>query len=132
MAEHTINPYEYIGGAETVRRLVEAFYDRVAQHPNLRPLFPEDFSEVKEKQYRFLTQFMGGPALYSQAYGPAMMRARHLRFPIDEQRARDWLSCMAGAMDDIGLSGPVRDFLFQRLTQTALHFVNQYPAGELR
>lgn len=104
---------------------MEAFYDRVAQHPNLAPLFPADFSEVKEKQYLFLTQFLGGPALYSQQHGPAMMRARHLRFPIDATRASDWLSCMSGAMDDIGLSGPVRQFVFERLTQTANHFVNQ-------
>lgn len=104
---------------------MEAFYDRVAAHPNLKPLFPDDFSEVKEKQYDFLTQFLGGPALYAQKHGPAMMRARHMRFPIDEQRARDWLSCMSGAMDEIGLTGPARAFVFQRLTQTAHHFVNQ-------
>ena len=97
----------------------------MAQHPNLAPLFPADFTEVKEKQYLFLTQFLGGPALYSERYGPAMMRARHLRFPIDQERAGDWLSCMSGAMDDIGLTGPVREFVFQRLTQTAHHFVNQ-------
>lgn len=124
MTEAHLSPYEAIGGEETLRRLVDAFYDRVAQHPNLKPLFPDDFTEVKEKQYLFLTQFLGGPALYSMQHGPAMMRARHLRFPIDEQRARDWLSCMRGAMDDIGLTGPARDWVFQRLTQTAQHFVN--------
>lgn len=125
MSDAHLSPYDAIGGAATLRRLVDAFYDRVAQHPNLRPLFPDDFSAVKEKQYEFLTQFLGGPALYSQKHGPAMMRARHLRFPIDQQRAHDWLSCMRGAMDDIGLTGPARDWVFQRLTQTALHFVNQ-------
>lgn len=108
-----------------MRRLVEAFYDRVAAHPNLSPLFSDDFTSVKEKQHDFLTQFLGGPALYSQKHGPAMMRARHLRFPIDEQRAQDWLSCMSGAMDDIGLGDPVRHFVFERLAQTARHFINQ-------
>jgi hemoglobin len=114
-----------LGGEKVLRPLVDAFYNRVAQHPNLRPLFPEDFTDVKERQFRFLTQFLGGPALYSMKHGAPMMRARHLRFPIDEQRAQDWLSCMAGAMDDIGLSGPVREFVFARLTQVAHHFVNQ-------
>lgn len=104
---------------------MEAFYDRVAAHPNLKPLFPNEFDAIKEKQYAFLTQFLGGPALYAQQHGPPMMRARHLPFPIDEQRARDWLSCMSAAMDDISLTGPARQAVFQRLTQTAHHFVNQ-------
>lgn len=129
--DEQVTPYEYIGGAETLRRLVDAFYDRVAAHPNLRPLFPDDFTAIKEKQYMFLTQYFGGPALYAQAHGPAMMRARHLRFPVDEQRARDWLACMEGAMDDIGLTDPARSFMLERLTGTALHFVNQRPNGNL-
>lgn len=104
---------------------MDAFYDRVAAHPNLKPLFPDDFTPVKERQYAFLTQFLGGPALYAERYGAAMMRARHLRFPIDRQRAQDWLACMSAAMDDIGLKGPAREAVFQRLTQTAHHFVNQ-------
>lgn len=125
MSDTNLSPYEAIGGEATLRPLVEAFYDRVAQHPNLRPLFPEDFTEVKERQLLFLTQFLGGPALYSQKHGPAMMRARHLRFPIDQERAQDWLSCMRGAMADINMPEPARDWLLQRLSQTAAHFVNQ-------
>jgi len=125
MDVNNLTAYEAIGGEAVLARLVDAFYDRVAQHPNLRPLFPDDFTEIKERQRLFLTQFLGGPPLYAEKHGPPMMRARHLRFPIDRERALDWLSCMSGAMDDIGLEGPVRDWAFQRLTQTALHFVNQ-------
>lgn len=130
MTQPHLTAYEALGGAPTLRRLVNAFYDRVAAHPNLRPLFPDDFTEIREKQYLFLTQFFGGPPLYAEKHGPPMMRGRHLRFPINEARARDWLSCMHGAMDDIGLSGPVRDYALDRLTRTALHFVNQTPEGQ--
>ncbi len=125
MSINNLTAYEAIGGDEVLARLVDAFYDRVAQHPNLAPLFSADFTPIKEKQRLFLTQFLGGPPLYAEKHGPPMMRARHLPFPINQERARDWLSCMSGAMDDIGLAGPVRDWVFQRLTQTALHFVNQ-------
>nr|WP_233095878.1 globin [Alicyclobacillus sp. SO9] len=119
-----INIYEAAGGENTFRRLIEHFYGYVAAHPDLSPLFPEDFSEIKAKQYAFLTQFFGGPPLYLQEYGQPMMRARHLRFPVTPKRAKAWLSCMSRAMDDVGLEGQIRQFMFQRLNLTANHMVN--------
>jgi len=119
-------PYELIGGATTVARLVDTFYDLVQQHPDLAPIFPEDLTETRKKQYMFLTQFLGGPALYSDAYGHPMLRARHMPFPITPKRAEAWLSCMKEAMDRVGLQGEVRDAIFDRLTLTAHHMVNQW------
>ncbi|RXT08122.1 globin [Ammoniphilus sp. CFH 90114] len=120
-------PYDLIGGAETIAKLVDAFYDRVAVHPDLIPIFPEDLTETREKQYLFLTQFFGGPLLYSEQHGHPMLRARHIPFPITPKRAEAWLSCMEQAMEHIGLKGPIRDFMFERLTQTAYHMVNRPP-----
>ncbi|MCL6453520.1 MAG: globin [Alicyclobacillus sp.] len=116
--------YEAMGGSETIGRLVDAFYRRVQAHPNLSRLFPEDIIPVRNKQYKFLTQLFGGPRLYSDIYGPPMLRAKHLPHPITLKRAEEWLSCMAAAMDEIGFTGPVRDFVFQRLTMTAHHMIN--------
>lgn len=124
-SEKSPTPYELIGGADTLRQLVNAFYDRVAVDPDLSPIFPEDFTEIKEKQYLFLTQFFGGPRLYTNVHGHPMMRARHLPHPITPRRAKAWLACMSGAMDDIHLDGPIRDFMFTRLTQVAKHMVNK-------
>lgn len=124
-SEKTQTPYELIGGAETVRQLVNSFYDRVARDPDLAPIFPDDLTEIAEKQYMFLTQFLGGPRLYSDVYGSPMMRRRHLPHPITPKRAKAWLSCMSRAMDDVHMEGPVRDFIFARLTQVAKHMVNQ-------
>ncbi len=117
-------PYEAIGGAETVRKLVEAFYKRVKADPDLSPIFPEDLTPVMEKQYKFLTQFLGGPTLYTDEYGPPRLRMRHLPFPITLKRAKAWLNCMAQAMDEVGLEGPTRDQFFNRLALTAEHMIN--------
>lgn len=119
------NLYEDIGGADTLKKLVQVFYTLVAAHPELAPIFPKDLTETKEKQYKFLTQFLGGPPLYSQEYGHPMLRARHMPFPITPKRAEAWLSCMQSALDKIDLQGPSRDFFFQRLIQTAYHMVNR-------
>jgi len=125
MTEPFQTPYERIGGAKTVARLVDAFYDIVAQDPDLSPIFPDDLTETRKKQYMFLTQFLGGPGLYSEVHGHPMLRARHMAFPITPIRAKAWLACMSRAMDAIGLEGEVRKEIFDRLTLTAYHMVNR-------
>lgn len=117
-------------GPEVIDRLVHAFYARVAVDPELSPIFPADLTETAEKQRLFLTQFLGGPSLYTEAHGHPRLRARHMPFPITPERARAWLRCMAAAMDEIGLAGPVRDEFFQRLSTTASHMVNQIDEPE--
>jgi hemoglobin len=116
--------YELMGGAGTVRRIVEAFYPKVQAHPDLAPLFPEDITPVIEKQYLFLTQFFGGPMLYSDQYGHPMMRARHMAFPITPQLADAWLACMREAMEEAEIPEDLRAFLLERLRGSAHHFVN--------
>ncbi|MNW31235.1 Group 2 truncated hemoglobin YjbI [compost metagenome] len=107
-----------------MRSLVEAFYPKVQKNPLLAPLFPEDITPVLEKQYMFLSQFFGGPSLYSEAVGHPMMRARHLPFPVTEERAEAWLSCMAEALTEVGVEGELHSFIIKRLSGPAYHFVN--------
>ncbi|MBO9605413.1 MAG: globin [Paenibacillaceae bacterium] len=116
--------YEAIGGETALRRLVEAFYPKVQAHPLLGPIFPADIRPVMEKQFLFLTQFFGGPPLYSDQYGHPMMRARHLPFPVTPKRAEAWLGCMAEALREIGLDEPLREVMLERLSGPAHHFVN--------
>ncbi|MFS0865204.1 globin [Fredinandcohnia sp. 179-A 10B2 NHS] len=124
MSEKLIPPYEAIGGEETLSKLVDAFYSRVGQHPDLAPIFPDDLTETARKQKQFLTQYLGGPQLYSYEHGHPMLRARHLPFEITPTRANAWLSCMRAAMDEIGLDGPIRTEFYNRLVLTAQHMVN--------
>lgn len=117
--------YERMGGAETIRRIVDAFYPRVVEDPHIRHLFPEDITPVMEKQYLFLTQFFGGPALYNQRHGHPMLRMRHMPFAIGRQQAIAWLGCMTLALKDAGLSDELREEALARLTVAAQHMVNQ-------
>lgn len=125
MSRTEFNTYEEIGGFETVDRLVTAFYRRVSSHPILIPLFPDNFEEIARKQKNFLTQFLGGPPLYTEEFGHPMLRKRHLRFPIGKKEREAWLSCMSQAMDDIQLLSPWREIIFERLSLTAHHMMNQ-------
>ena len=117
-------PYEMLGGEETIQKLVNSFYPKVYANPILSPLFEGDMEEIKRKQKMFLTQFTGGPTLYSDEFGPPAMRARHMPFEITPTRATAWLACMREAMDDIGLEGPIREQFYDRLQQVAGIMIN--------
>ncbi|MDX8045799.1 globin [Gracilibacillus sp. S3-1-1] len=124
MREEVGSIYEAIGGQDKIDELVEAFYARVSKHPDLIPIFPDDFTEVARKQKQFLTQFFGGPPLYIEEHGHPMMRKRHLRFPITPTRRDAWLACMAGALEEAKIEEPIRSAMFDRLTLTANHMMN--------
>ncbi len=123
MVEKYITPYEQVG-EETLSMLVDAFYKRVGNHPELSPIFPDDLKDTARKQKQFLTQYLGGPPLYTTEHGHPMLRARHLPHKITPTRAQAWVSCMSDAMDEIGFEGPVRDEFFSRLVLTAHHMTN--------
>ncbi|MEH7117395.1 globin [Neobacillus vireti] len=130
MIDKKLTPFEQIG-EDLLHRLVDTFYSLVAQHPDLAPIFPNQFSEIARKQKQFLTQYLGGPPLYTEEHGHPMMRARHLPFPVTPTRAEAWLSCMKQAMDRIGLEGPVREDFYARLYLTAQHMINTPDDGEI-
>lgn len=117
--------YEEIGGRETIDKLVDAFYPRVYKDEDLIPLFQGDIEEIKRKQHMFLSQFLGGPALYSMEFGPPAMRARHMPHEVTPKRARAWLRCMKEAFHEIGLDqNPAGQAFFDRLTQVAGIMIN--------
>ncbi len=116
--------YYRMGGEKTLRELVERFYTKVAKDPDLAPIFPDDFTEIKEKQFKFLSQFFGGPDLYTQAYGHPRLRARHLPFPITPTRAQAWLACMHETLDELKLDDHIKQEMMMRFIMTAHHMVN--------
>ncbi|MEJ8777212.1 globin domain-containing protein [Pseudogracilibacillus sp. ICA-222130] len=113
-------------GAEKIEELVHAFYPKVYADPDLIPIFDEvEMPEIMRKQQLFLTQFTGGPALFSMEFGAPRMRFRHLPHEITPTRARAWLRCMKEAFIEVGLwDEPVGQEFYQRLMQVAAVMVN--------
>ena len=123
MIRKPLIPYEEIG-AEKLSELIDSFYAKVAVHPDLFPIFPDDLTETARKQKQFMTQYLGGPNIYSAEHGHPMMKARHMSFKITPARAQAWLECMTEAMDEVGLDGKFREIYTKRLVLTAHHMVN--------
>lgn len=97
--------FDWLGGqekgAETIRLLVETFYDIMDSDPKaaeLRALHRADLTEAREKLFMFLMGWTGGPQLYIERYGHPRLRARHMPFPIDESARDQWMYCMIKAM----------------------------------
>lgn len=123
MVEKLPTPFEAIG-EQKLHQLIDAFYHRVGKHPELIPIFPPDLTETARKQKQFLTQYLGGPPLYTMEHGHPMMRARHSAFKITPSRAKAWLASMSEAMDEIELTDPFRQYFYSRLELTAKHMIN--------
>jgi hemoglobin len=112
--------YAAVGGEDTFRRLVEAFYARVAEDPVLRPLYPEeDLSAAADRLRMFLIQYWGGPSTYSQQRGHPRLRMRHAPFPIGVAARDAWLRNMRAALDTLDLPTAYERTLWEYLTSAA-------------
>ena len=118
--------YEAVGGEETFRRLVHAFYQRVAADPELRPVYPSRNLRPAEEHLRlFLMQYWGGPRTYDELRGHPRLRMRHARFVIGEAERDAWLRHMRAALDELRLD-PVYDAqLWEYLVMAANSLVNK-------
>ncbi len=66
--------YEKVGGSQTIKAIVENFYDRVLADPSLAPFFPQaDMQALRAKQVMFINMLMGS----SRTYGGGNLAAAH-------------------------------------------------------
>ncbi len=122
-AEQTF--YDVVGGEQTFRRLVAAFYARVPGDPVLSRLYDlGDLAGAEERLRLFLIQYWGGPRTYSETRGHPRLRMRHVRFRIDAEARDAWLAAMSAAIDEVGLEGAARQVLWEYLTMAAESLVN--------
>lgn len=94
--------YGRIGG-EPFATIAAGLYARIDRDERIRFMFPEDLGETSppvRDMREFLTQFFGGPAAYSERKGHPRLRARHMRFPIDQSARDAWLGHALAALDE--------------------------------
>jgi hemoglobin len=74
---------------------------------------------------RYLTEWTGGPKLYSVEKGHPRLRQRHIGFPIGSTERDAWLLCMRGALDETVADDAVRQELDVALSRLADWMRNQ-------
>ena len=121
----TVNIHDAVGGYPTFERLVINFYDAVEQDEVLRPLYPESLEEPRLHLTLFLTQFFGGPPVYSERRGHPRLRARHLPFAIDRKERDAWVTHMLAALEETGIQEPAKSQMSTYFEDAATFLINQ-------
>ncbi|TSA42619.1 MAG: hemoglobin-like protein [Methylotenera sp.] len=124
--------FELLGGdeqgMETLRNLVETFYDIMDSDPKAQPIramHQADLTSAREKLFMFLTGWTGGPQLYIERYGHPMLRKRHLPFAVDESARDQWMYCMIKAMHQLKMDEALMTKLAGQLYGVADFMRNQ-------
>ena len=133
--EVKVSMFERIGGAVVIDRLVESFYRRMDTLPEagtIRAMHAADLGPVKTDLKRYLTEWTGGPKLYSAEKGRPQMRQRHLGFAIGDAERDAWLLCMRGALSETISDGTARAEIDRAVAKLADWIRNQEgnPHGE--
>jgi truncated hemoglobin YjbI len=109
-------------GAETVERLIAAFYARVDNDPVIRPLYGKTLTCAIRGLTDFMIRWLGGPPVYD--LDRAWLRRRHAPFAVDG-RARDaWLADMKAAVRETRIPEPEAGVLLAHLEFGARALVN--------
>ena len=116
-------PYEGLGGADAVRRLVDRFYDLMDELPEtygLRQLHPADLTGSRQSRF-------GGPPLYIEKKGHPRLRMRHMPFAIGPAERDQWMLCMRTALDEQVSDEALHQGVLNAFVQMADHMVNVAP-----
>lgn len=97
--------FEWAGGAEPLRRLIDAFYDRVERDDLLAPLFPGGVSwEHRANVTLWWIEVFGGPADYTERLGGyERMLAHHRGLGVTQEQRFRFVDLMSRAADDARL-----------------------------
>ncbi|OYU30694.1 MAG: globin [Comamonadaceae bacterium PBBC2] len=115
-------PFEWIGGEDRVRALVDRFYDLMDLEPAytaLRAAHGSTLQDARDKLTWFLCGWLGGPDHYIERFGHPRLRMRHMPFSIGILERDQWLACMDQAMGETGVDPLLRERLGKSFFQTA-------------
>ena len=116
-------PYEIIGGALEVRRIVDRFYDLMDSLPEataIRAMHAQDLNPMRERLAEFLNGWLGGPRTYFERQDRKCIMSAHRSFAIGEAERDAWMTCMRQAMEDCGVRDDLRavfDRAFMRMCE---------------
>jgi hemoglobin len=126
----TLTPYEAIGGEQAIRSLVDRFYfymDTLPEAQGIRAMHQPSLASARDKLFKFISGWLGGPNLYIEEFGHPMLRARHLPFAIGEAERDQWMLCMNKALAEMTMDPRLRTNMQEALQHLATHMINQEP-----
>jgi hemoglobin len=122
-----VTPYDALGGAPALHRLVDRFYALMDELPEAyaaRRIHPESLAGANESLFEFLSGWFGGPPLYTAKKGHPRLRMRHGAYAIGPTERDEWMLCMRTALTEQVADQNLREALIQTFAQMADHMVN--------
>jgi hemoglobin len=85
----------------------------------IRAMHREDLTPSRAVLKQYLTEWLGGPSLYSSERGHPRMRMRHMHVPIGNSARDAWLLCMHGALDATVADEDARAAIYKAMAKLA-------------
>lgn len=118
-----LSPYQQIGEAAGIRRIVDRFYDLMEQDPayaELRAMHGPDLAPMRAALAGFLGGWAGGPRDWFDANPGKCMMSMHGGLTITPATARQWVWAMKRAFADCGMADhPVALLMNERFRMMA-------------
>jgi hemoglobin len=114
--------FEWMGGEDKVRAVVDRFYDLMDLEPayqELRAAHGTELQRARDNLFWFLCGWLGGPQHYTDRFGHPRLRMRHMPFKIGILERDQWIACMDQAMGEEGVDEKLRARLRESFFQTA-------------
>jgi hemoglobin len=122
-APELLSPYEQIGAAEGITRVVDRFYDLMDADPayaDLRAMHAADLGPMRKSLAGFLSGWAGGPRDWFNANPGKCMMSMHGGFTITRETATQWVEAMERAFADCGMADhPVALLMNERFRMMA-------------
>jgi hemoglobin len=98
--------YQFAGGYDGLRRLIEAFYAAVLADPVLKPLFGQRRASHVDVLTAFEAESFGGPDEFSRTMGGfAHLIDVHRNLKITESQRSRFVDLSLAALDNAGMPG---------------------------
>lgn len=134
MAEAAVRetPFDMVGGAPSVRTIVDRFYDLMDEQPayaELRALHATDLAPMRTSLTGFLTAWLGGPRdWFADNPGKCVMSV-HGRIGVTAATARQWADAMRQAIADSGIAADIATRMADALDGMAQAMIRTQPVG---
>jgi hemoglobin len=122
-AQLSRTPYELIGGAVSIRAIVDRFYDLMETEPayaELRALHAPDLIPMRDSLSSFLAAWTGGPRDWFEERPGKCMMSVHRGVTVTPDTARQWSEAMRRAIEDSILDPAIGAKLAGALSELAL------------
>jgi hemoglobin len=127
----TETPYDRLGGADGVLRLVNRFYalmDELPEAHTVRQMHPASLDGSALSLFEFLSGWLGGPPLFIEKKGHPRLRMRHAPYAIGRRERDEWMLCMTLALSEQVTDADFLGWLHAAFSQMADHMINTQPA----